>query len=201
MPQLTLLRHGESQWNLENRFTGWVDVPLSPRGENEAKQAGLKLKPYSIDLAYTSVLRRAIDTLNLALEAAVKKEIPIQQAPALNERHYGELQGLNKEETAAKFGKEQVLLWRRSYDVAPPGGESLKDTAARTLPYYREVILKDLSQGKNVLIVAHGNSLRSIIMEIEKLSSEEILKVEIPTAIPIVYEFDDNLKLKSKKIL
>ena len=201
MPQLILLRHGESQWNLENRFTGWVDVPLSPRGENEANQAGLKLKPYSIDLAYTSVLRRAIDTLDLALEAAKKKGITIQQDPALNERHYGELQGLNKEETAAKFGKEQVLLWRRSYDVAPPGGESLKDTAARTLPYYREVILKDLGQGKNVLIVAHGNSLRSIIMEIEKLSSEEILKVEIPTGTPIVYEFYDKLKLKSKKTL
>ena len=201
MPQLILLRHGESQWNLENRFTGWVDVPLSPRGESEARQAGLKLRSYSIDQAYTSVLRRAIDTLHLALESAQKIGIPIQQHPALNERHYGELQGLNKEETAAKFGKEQVLLWRRSYDIAPPGGESLKDTAARTLPYYREIILKDLAQGKNVLIVAHGNSLRSIIMEIEKLSPEEILKVEIPTGTPILYEFDSNLKLKSKKVL
>ena len=201
MPQLILLRHGESQWNLENRFTGWVDVPLSPRGENEAKQAGLKLKSYPIDTAYTSLLRRAIDTLNLALAAAEKKGIPIMRDSALNERHYGELQGLNKEETAKKFGKEQVQLWRRSYDIAPPGGESLKDTAARTLPYYREVILKDLSRGKNVLIAAHGNSLRSIVMEIEKLTPEQILKVEIPTGIPIVYEFDPKLILKSKKVL
>ena len=201
MPQLILLRHGESQWNLENRFTGWVDVPLSPRGENEAKQAGLKLKSYLIDIAYTSVLRRANDTLNLALEAAEKTAVPIVKTLALNERHYGELQGLNKEETAQKFGEEKVRIWRRSYDVAPPGGESLKDTAARTLPYYRDVILKDLAQGKNVLIAAHGNSLRSIVMEIEKLTPEEILKVEIPTGVPIIYEFDPSLKLKSKKVL
>ena len=201
MPQLILLRHGESQWNLENRFSGWVDVPLSPRGESEAKQAGLKLKSYPIDIAYTSVLRRANDTLKLALETAEKTGIPIVKTLALNERHYGEQQGLNKEETAKKFGEEKVRIWRRSYDVAPPGGESLKDTAARTLPYYREVILKDLAQGKNVLIAAHGNSLRSMVMEIEKLTPEEILKVEIPTGIPIVYEFDSSSNLKSKKVL
>ena len=203
MPQLILLRHGESQWNLENRFTGWIDVPLSARGEKEANEAGLKLKPYRIDEAYTSVLRRAIDTLNLALKAARKNGIgiPITQNSALNERHYGELQGLNKEETAKKFGKEKVQLWRRSYDVAPPGGESLKDTAARTLPYYKEVILKDLKEGKNVLIAAHGNSLRSIVMEIERLAPEQILKVEIPTGVPIVYEFDARLNLVSKKTL
>ena len=201
MPQLILLRHGESQWNLENRFTGWVDVPLSSRGEHEAQQAGLKLKSYPIDIAYTSVLQRANDTLNLALEATEKTGIPIVKTLALNERHYGELQGLNKEETAQKFGEEKVRIWRRSYDVAPPGGESLKDTAARTLPYYRDVILKDLTQGKNVLIAAHGNSLRSIVMEIEKLTPEEILKVEIPTGVPIIYEFDPSLKLKSKKVL
>ena len=201
MPSLILLRHGQSQWNLENRFTGWVDVPLSPQGEKEAREAGLKLKSYRIDTAYTSVLRRAIDTLNLALETAGKKGIPIIKDEALNERHYGELQGLNKEETAKKFGDAQVLLWRRSYDVAPPKGESLKDTAARTLPYFRDMILKELKEGKNVLVAAHGNSLRSMVMEIEKLTPEQILKVEIPTGVPIVYEFDNLLKLISKKTL
>jgi 2,3-bisphosphoglycerate-dependent phosphoglycerate mutase len=201
MATLILLRHGESQWNLENRFTGWVDVPLSKRGEKEAEEAGGKLKAFRIDQAYTSVLRRAIDTLNLALKAAGKNGIPIVRHEALNERHYGELQGLNKEETAEKFGKEKVHLWRRSYDVAPPGGESLKDTAARTLPYFKEMILEDLRQGKNILIAAHGNSLRSIVMEIEKLTPEQILKVEIPTGIPMVYEFDPHLKVNSKVVL
>ena len=201
MAQLILLRHGQSQWNLENRFTGWIDVPLSDKGVEEAKQAGLKLKDSKIDKAYTSVLKRAIDTLALALQSARKNGVPIEKNEALNERHYGELQGLNKEETAKKFGKEQVHFWRRSYDVAPPGGESLKDTAARTLPYFKERVLPDLRAGKNILIAAHGNSLRSIVMEIEKLSPEEILKVEIPTGVPIVYEFDTDLKLKSKKIL
>lgn len=201
MPQLILLRHGESQWNLENRFTGWVDVPLSGRGEEEARKAGLKLKPLRIDAAYTSVLRRAIETLNLALKAADKKGVPLTKDAALNERHYGDLQGLNKEETAKKFGSEKVLLWRRSYDIAPPGGESLKETAERTLPYFRKSVLEDLRQGKNILIVAHGNSLRSIVMEIEKLTPEEILKVEIPTGVPWVYEFDSNLRQVSKKIL
>lgn len=201
MPQLILLRHGESQWNLENRFTGWVDVPLSPRGEEEAKRAGLKLKDFPIDVAYTSVLKRAIETLRLASETAGKTGIPVIKDQALNERHYGELQGLNKKETAKKYGDEQVRIWRRSYDVAPPGGESLKDTAARTLPYFNQFIMKDLAQGKNVLIAAHGNSLRSIIMELEKLTPKEILKVEIPTGVPILYEFSSDLKLQSKKIL
>lgn len=201
MPQLILLRHGESQWNLENRFTGWVDVPLSPRGEEEAKQAGLKLKSFRIDCAYTSVLRRAIDTLDISLKAAQKNGIPIAKDAALNERHYGDLQGLNKEETAKKFGAEKVRLWRRSYDAAPPGGESLKDTAARTLPYFKKVILEDLRQGKNVLIAAHGNSLRSMVMEIEKLTPDEILKVEIPTGVPWVYEFDSHLHWVSKKVI
>lgn len=201
MAQLILLRHGQSQWNLENRFTGWIDVPLSEKGIQEAKQAGLKLRDLRIDQAYTSVLKRAIDTLSLALQSAGKNGVPIVKDQALNERHYGELQGLNKEETARKFGKEQVHVWRRSYDIAPPGGESLKDTAARTLPYFKKKVLPDLKAGKNVLIAAHGNSLRSIVMEIEKLSPEEILKVEIPTGVPIVYEFDADLKFKSKKIL
>lgn len=201
MPQLILLRHGQSQWNLENRFTGWIDVPLSKQGEEEARSAGLKLKNYQIDTAYTSVLERANRTLEIALEAAGKKGVPIFKDKALNERHYGELQGLNKEETANKFGKEKVQLWRRSYDVAPPGGESLKDTAARTLPYFKGTIAPELAKGKNVLIAAHGNSLRSIVMEIEKLTPEEILKVEIPTGIPIVYDFDSKLHLLAKKIL
>ena len=201
MALLILLRHGQSQWNLENRFTGWVDVPLSELGTKEAEQAGLKLQDYPIDCAYTSVLKRANDTLSLALKAAGKKGVPIVKDPALNERHYGDLQGLNKEETARKFGEKQVKIWRRSYDIAPPKGESLKDTAARTLPYFKDVILPDLLKGKNVLIAAHGNSLRSIVMEIEKLTPEQILKVEIPTGIPIVYEFDANLKLLAKKSL
>ena len=201
MAQLILLRHGQSQWNLENRFTGWIDVPLSEKGIQEAKRAGLKLKSCRIDKAYTSVLKRAIDTLSLALQSAGKNGISIVKDEALNERHYGELQGLNKEETAAKFGKEQVHIWRRSYDIAPPGGESLKDTAARTLPYFKKKILPDLKAGENVLIAAHGNSLRSIVMEIEKLTPEEILKVEIPTGVPIIYEFDADLKLKAKSVL
>jgi len=201
MPQLILLRHGQSQWNLENRFTGWMDVPLSKQGEEEARSSGLKLKNYPIDTAYTSVLERANRTLEIALEAAEKKGVPVFKDEALNERHYGELQGLNKEETARKFGKEKVQIWRRSYDVAPPGGESLKDTAARTLPYFKGTIAPELAKGKNILIAAHGNSLRSIVMEIEKLTPEEILKVEIPTGIPIVYDFDSKLHLLAKKSL
>lgn len=201
MPLLILLRHGQSQWNLENRFTGWVDVPLSALGEQEARDAGKKLKDYPIDIAYTSVLQRANHTLSLALENAKKNGIPVIKNQALNERHYGDLQGLNKEETTKKFGADKVQIWRRSYDVAPPNGESLKDTAARTLPYFKAVIATELAQGKNVLIAAHGNSLRSIAMEIEKLTPEQILKVEIPTGVPIVYEFDRQLHLLAKKIL
>ena len=201
MIQLILLRHGESQWNLENRFTGWGDVPLSPKGEKEAREAGSKIKPFSIDCAFTSVLKRAIDTLDLALQTAQKRGIPITKNIALNERHYGDLQGLNKEETAEKFGKEKVHIWRRSYDIAPPHGESLKDTAERTLPYLFSHIYPELKKGKNVLIAAHGNSLRSIIMELEKLSPEEILKVEIPTGVPILYELDDHLKVLKKRNL
>ena len=201
MPILTLLRHGQSQWNLENRFTGWVDVPLSEQGEQEARGAGVKLKTYPIDVAYTSVLQRAIHTLELTLENAGKIGVLVIKNKALNERHYGDLQGLNKEEMAKKYGSGQVHIWRRSYDVAPPGGESLKDTAERTLPYFKTVITPELAKGKNVLIAAHGNSLRSIVMEIEKLTPEQILKVEIPTGVPLVYEFDPQLHPLSKKIL
>lgn len=201
MPYLILLRHGESQWNLENRFTGWVDIDLSEKGKKEAEEAGKKLKDFKIDKAHTSVLKRAIDTLDLAMKTAGKSGFPIVRDQALNERHYGDLQGLNKAETAKKYGEEQVKIWRRSYDVAPPGGESLKDTAARALPYFRGRILPDLAAGKNVIVAAHGNSLRSIVMELDKLSKDEVLKLEIPTGVPIVYEFDKNLNIVSKKTL
>ncbi len=201
MASLILLRHGESQWNLENRFTGWVDVDLSEKGKKEAEAAGHKIKDIKIDKAYTSVLKRAINTLDIALKVAKKNKIPIVRHQALNERHYGDLQGLNKAETAAKFGDKQVHIWRRSYDVAPPAGESLKDTAARTLPYFRENILKDLKEGKNVIVAAHGNSLRSIVMELDKLTKEQVLELNIPTGVPIVYEFDKDLNVVLKKQL
>lgn len=203
MSLLILIRHGESQWNLENRFTGWVDVDLSDKGRQEAEAAGKKIKDLPIDKAYTSVLKRAMLTLDIALKAAGKEGLPITRDQALNERHYGELQGLNKAETAKKFGDEQVHIWRRSYDIAPPGegGESLKDTAARTLPYFEKHILGDIKNGKNVIVAAHGNSLRSIVMQLDKLTKEQVLELNIPTGIPIVYEFDRNLKILSKKTL
>ena len=193
MPLLILLRHGESQWNLENRFTGWVDVPLTPKGEEEARFAGEHMKDLPIDVLYTSVLQRAINTARIALEAADKADLPTQRDEALNERHYGDLQGLNKAETAAQYGDEQVKIWRRSFDVPPPGekGESLKDTAARTLPYFNAHILPDIQAGKNVLVVAHGNSLRSIVMELDKMTREQVLELNIPTGVPLVYTFDD----------
>ena len=149
MNKLVLLRHGESQWNLENRFTGWIDVPLSEKGVEEARQAGEKLKGYTFDRAFTSVLKRANDTLRIVLEITGQTGLPTEHDQALNERHYGDLQGLNKAETAKKYGDEQVHIWRRSYDVPPPGGESLKDTAARTLPYYDRVIAPQIAAGKN----------------------------------------------------
>lgn len=201
MALLILLRHGESEWNLQNRFTGWIDIDLSEKGKKEAQEAGGKLKDIPIHKAYTSVLKRAIYTLDIAMKAARKNTVPTVRDQALNERHYGELQGLNKAETAKKFGDKQVHIWRRSYDVAPPGGESLKDTAARTLPYFKKHVLADLKEGKNVIIAAHGNSLRSIVMDLDKLTREQVLELNIPTGIPIVYEFDKNLNLLSKKIL
>ena len=203
MSTLVLVRHGESQWNQENRFTGWVDVPLSPKGVEEAKKAGEKIKNEAIrfDKAYTSDLQRAQATLVLILEVLGQPSIPVAKNQALNERHYGDLQGLNKAETAKKFGEKQVEIWRRSYDVAPPNGESLKDTAARTLPYFESEILSDLKQGKNVLVSAHGNSLRSIVMVLDKLSKEQVLELNIGTGVPIVYQFDKDLKVISKKEL
>src|SRR5258706_619473 len=173
MAKLVLVRHGQSQWNLENKFTGWVDVDLTPQGEEEAKKAGQKLKGIQFQKAFTSDLKRAQKTLDIILEQINQKDIPIEKDPALNERHYGDLQGLNKAETAKKYGDKQVHVWRRSYDVAPPGGESLKDTAERTLPYFRSKIVPELEQGKNILVSAHGNSLRSIVMAIDHLLKEQ----------------------------
>jgi 2,3-bisphosphoglycerate-dependent phosphoglycerate mutase len=206
MSILALVRHGQSQWNLENRFTGWVDVPLSELGEKEAKAAGEKLKGYKFDVAFTSALQRAQRTLSLIFQSSGMKDIPVYMDQALNERHYGGLQGLNKSETAQKYGEEQVKIWRRSYDVPPPPDstgftESLKDTAARTLPYFDTHIAPYLKQGKNVLVAAHGNSLRSIVMHLESLSQEQVIALNLDTGIPRVYEMDSNLKILSSKDL
>lgn len=187
--KLILVRHGQSVWNLENRFTGWKDVDLSPLGIEEAKAAGEKLKSVKIDIAYTSVLIRAKHTLEIIQDIAGLQHIPVIENKALNERMYGDLEGLNKADTAAKFGEEQVHIWRRSFDIAPPGGESLKDTYDRVIPYFKSHIEKDLNKGLNTLIVAHGNSLRALIMFLDKLSPEEILKIEIATGVPIIYNW------------
>ncbi len=196
MAQLTIVRHGQSEWNLQNRFTGWEDVSLTDKGREEAKKAGETLKAYRFDEAYTSNLKRAQNTLAMILEVSGQTAIPVTKDEALNERHYGDLQGLDKAETAKKFGDEQVHIWRRSFDIAPPNGESLKDTAARVLPYYEAEIEPKLKAGKNIIIAAHGNSLRALIMHIEKLTPEQILQREIGTARPIVYTFDADLKVE-----
>lgn len=201
MARLVLLRHGESQWNLENRFTGWVDVPLSPKGIEEAKQAGEKLRGLTFDRAFTSVLMRANETLRLVLEAIGQTTIPIEKDKALNERMYGDLQGLNKAETAKKYGDAQVKIWRRSYDVKPPGGESLKDTAERALPYYEKMIKPHVMKGETIIIAAHGNSLRALVMELDQLSKEEVLELNIPTGVPLLYELDNSGKALSHRYL
>lgn len=201
MGRLVLLRHGESQWNLENRFTGWVDVPLSARGVQEAKNAGEKLRPYRFDRAFTSVLQRANETLRLALEVIGQTAVPTERDKALNERMYGDLQGLNKEETAKKYGDDQVKIWRRSYDVPPPGGESLKDTAERVLPYFDKVIKPCLLAGETILIAAHGNSLRALVMELEHLTREQVLELNIPTGAPLLYELDPTGRVTSHRYL
>ena len=201
MARMVLLRHGESQWNLENRFTGWVDVPLSAKGEEEAKNAGLKVADMKFDCAFASVLTRAIDTLTIVLKTIRQTDIPIEKDQALNERMYGDLQGLNKAETAAKFGEQQVKLWRRSYDIAPPGGESLKDTAARVLPYYERRIRPELLAGRTILVAAHGNSLRALVMHLDKLSQAEVLELNIPTGVPLLYEFDASGAVRSRRYL
>jgi 2,3-bisphosphoglycerate-dependent phosphoglycerate mutase len=197
---LVLVRHGQSEWNLKNLFTGWRDVDLTDKGVTEAREAGRKLKAQGLkfDVAYTSALKRAQRTLDLMLEEMGQTTIPIIKDQALNERDYGDLSGLNKDDARKKWGEEQVHIWRRSYDIAPPGGESLKDTLARTLPYYVTEILPRVLRGKHVLVAAHGNSLRALVMVLEKLSPEQILKREIGTGVPIIYWLDTDATVKSK---
>lgn len=221
MIKLVLVRHGQSMWNLENRFTGWTDVELSEQGIKEAKEAGkvLKEKGFNFDVAYTSVLKRANDTLKYILEELGEEDIPVKKSWRLNERHYGALQGLNKDETKEKYGAEQVLLWRRSTDVRPPElskddkrypgndpkysdlkenelptTENLIDTIKRVMEYWNSDIKKDLETGKRVIIAAHGNSLRGLIKYLDNMTDEEIIKLELQTGNPICYELDDNLK-------
>ncbi|KQB42590.1 2,3-bisphosphoglycerate-dependent phosphoglycerate mutase [Flavobacterium aquidurense] len=200
MAQLIFVRHGQSLYNLENRFTGIVDIPLTELGKEQAKLAGEKLKGHVFDIAYTSMLIRAQETLEIILND-MKIKIPIVKNKAFNERMYGSLQGLNKDETAKKYGFEQVEIWRRSYDICPPGGESLLDTYNRVVPYYKEQIEPKLKMGQNVLLVAHGNSLRSLMMYLEKISPLDIVKVNIATGIPRVYTFDNELIIANVKDL
>jgi 2,3-bisphosphoglycerate-dependent phosphoglycerate mutase len=221
MHKVVLLRHGESTWNKENRFTGWTDVDLSERGREEAREAGRLLQEggYTFDAAFTSVLKRAIKTLNTVLDTLDLEWIPVDKSWRLNERHYGALQGLNKAETTAKHGEEQTQIWRRSYDIPPPalaltdprhpshdpryasltpeelpGTESLKDTIVRFLPYWRSTIAPSIKAGRKVIIAAHGNSLRALVKYLDNISDAEIVKLNIPTGIPLVYELDDDLK-------
>jgi 2,3-bisphosphoglycerate-dependent phosphoglycerate mutase len=225
---VVLLRHGESTWNRENRFTGWTDVDLSERGRSEARQAGRLLKEgeFTFDVAYTSVLKRAILTLGIALDEMDRLWIPVIKHWRLNERHYGALQGLNKAETAARHGEAQVKIWRRSYDIPPPAltsdddrhpgrdpryaglapsdlplTESLKDTVARFLPYWHDVIAPDIRSGRRVLIAAHGNSLRALVMHLDAVSEQDIVELNIPTGIPLVYELDENLRALGRRYL
>ena len=226
--ELVLIRHGESEWNKLNLFTGWTDVELSEKGKLEASNGGKLLKEagFHFDVAYTSYLKRAIHTLNRVLEAMDEEFIPVFKSYKLNERHYGALQGLNKAETAEKYGEEQVKIWRRSYDVQPPAlteddprnpalqtaykgvckcelplTECLKDTVARVVPYFEETIKKDIVAGKNVIIAAHGNSLRALVKYLENISDEDIINLNIPTGVPLVYELDEDFKVLSKRYL
>lgn len=226
--KMILLRHGQSTWNVDNRFTGWVDVDLSELGRKEAREAGVLIRDAGIDfeVAYTSVLKRAIRTLWIAMDEMDRMWVPVTRAWQLNERHYGALQGLNKTETAEKHGMDQVHLWRRGYDICPPpldvnderhpshdirykglspeelpATESLKITLARVLPYWQNEIVPHLNAGQNVLVVAHGNSLRSLVKHLDEVSDEEITELNIPTGIPLVYEFDDNLSVVSRGYL
>ena len=201
MSKLIILRHGESEWNKLNLFTGWEDVNLTDQGKIEAKLAAFAIQNLKVDVnhAYTSALKRASKTLEIVLNV-LKKDIPIISDPALNERNYGSLTGMNKDEARNKWGDEQVKLWRRSYDIAPENGESLKDTCNRTIPYFKKNILPKLHDGENIIITAHGNSLRSIIMHVEDLSEEAIVNVEITTGIPIVYEYENKKIIKKTEL-
>lgn len=228
MNKLVLIRHGESAWNKENRFTGWVDVDLSPKGVEEAHTAGklLKAEGYEFDLAHTSILKRAIKTLRIVMDELDETWLPVHKSWRLNERHYGALQGLNKTETAEKYGEDQVKIWRRSYDTPPPlltdaefkaqlkeprfrsikpdelpRGETLKTTLDRLLPLWNETIAPQVRAGKKVLIAAHGNSLRALIQHLEGISKEDIMELNVPTGIPLVYELDSNLKVLKKYYL
>ncbi len=226
--RLVLLRHGQSQWNLENRFTGWVDVDITEQGRAEAKLAGelLKAEGFQFDLVYTSVLKRAIRTMWITLDELDQMWLPVERSWRLNERHYGSLQGLNKAETTAQYGEDQVMQWRRSYDIPPPempaedpghpshdrryahldphllpGTESLKITLDRVLPYWDDAIAPHVHDGKTVLIVAHGNSLRALVKYLDNISDEDILKLNIPTGVPLVYELGDGLEVESRRYL
>lgn len=232
MAKLIMLRHGQSLWNALNKFTGWVDVPLSERGRAEATIASCKLRDggYRVDVCFTSILIRAIETAIVVLTECDEirsgkipiiqhdledpnwhgwdkyhrdpaLEIPIFPSAALSERYYGELQGLNKAETAEKYGKEQVQLWRRSFSVQPPGGESLEDTLRRSVPFFQERILQHLKQGENVLVAAHGNSLRSIMMDLDNLNQEQVVKLELETGVPIIYDVSAEGQVTNKLIL
>lgn len=228
MINLVLLRHGESTWNRENRFTGWTDVDLTERGIDEARRAGrlLNEEGFSFDIAYTSLLKRAIRTLWIVLDELDEMWIPVYRCWRLNERHYGALQGLNKAETAKRYGEEQVLVWRRSYDTPPPAledgderlpsgdlryaelgpeelprTECLKDTVARFLPYWKETIAPQVQQGKRIIIAAHGNSLRALVKYLDDVSDEDIVGLNIPTGVPLVYELDDDLKPVARRYL
>jgi 2,3-bisphosphoglycerate-dependent phosphoglycerate mutase len=196
MPILVIVRHGQSEWNLKNLFTGWSDVELTATGEHEAEYAGIVLRPYHFDIAYTSVLKRAIHTLQIILDKT-GLSIPVIENKALNERNYGELQGLNKAEVGEKYGAQQLMSWRRSYTEVPPGGESLENTYQRVIPYYQQDIEPELRSGKNVLIVAHGNSLRALMMYLEKITPEDIAHIDLATGAPRLYEFSGNLNLIS----
>jgi 2,3-bisphosphoglycerate-dependent phosphoglycerate mutase len=200
---LVLVRHGQSEWNLKNLFTGWKDPDLTPLGADEARSAGRKLKALdlSFGVAFTSVLTRAQHTLDIILEEIGQTGLATQRDQALNERDYGELSGLNKDDARARWGEEQVHVWRRSYDVPPPGGESLKDTGARVLPYYIFNILPPVMRGEKVLVVAHGNSLRSLVMALEGLSGDEIVKRELDTGVPIIYRLNADTTVAEKKVL
>ena len=228
MYSITLIRHGESAWNKENRFTGWTDVPLSEKGIEEARSAGklLKAEGFNFDLAFTSVLKRAIKTLWLTLEEMDLMWIPVRNSWKLNERHYGALQGLNKADTAAKYGDDQVKIWRRSYDIRPPlleqsderfpghdpryadlkgaelpAGECLADTVARVVPYWQEAIVPEIIAGRKIIIAAHGNSLRALVKYLDNISDKDILELNIPTGVPLVYELDKDMKPLSHRYL